>query len=407
MYFSIRKISFNLLIISVAFFVSFAHTSAFAVDIAGYFEAAVNAEYLDRTTLPRSERSKWIGSSKLRIDLESGGGENELEFTGNIIFIANHQDIFIDLGNYIPEDVHKQLQDEEIPTEVVIDQSRVYLDNAYVTWHHRSFQVRGGRQQLSWGPAYSFNPTDLFHRKDVIDPTYEKEGVTALRVDYRWGIGGQLTGIAVPGDNFDRSGYALRVGTHISKIGYDVAITLHQVQDETTISLEDEEFPVTNISQRRQAVGVDFSGGLFGLGVWLEGNYNMMSKENDFSRAVFGVDYTLQSGLNMMVEGLYNGRGTSVPPYTSEEWLASLYHGEPIGRTRILAGVRKGITGLTEVGMYVFGSEDGSVVLNPRIDISIAQNADLVLFGALTAGNNDGQFQPGIYSITTRVRVYF
>jgi hypothetical protein len=290
-----------------------------------------------------------------------------------------------------------------IPAVYEIERTRTYLDNAFISWDIGSARIRAGKQQLSWGPAYSFNPTDLFHRKNILDPTYEKEGVTALRFDYTWGVGGRLATIVAPQDGLDATGYALRLGTHISSIGYDVAVTLHQVSDSTGLNAVTL-FPVT---QRRRAAGLEFSGELLGLGVWMEGNYNSMELEQNFTRVAAGIDYTLEGGTYLMAEALYNGRAESGSPYPTHDWLANLLYGEPIGRWWILGGLRKDLSELAQGSMYVFTSPDGSAMLNPRFDVSIAQNADLVVFGGITVGKKDGVFPAGLYSMLARATVYF
>ncbi len=370
---------------------------ATAIDISGYYENTLMPEFSDRTS------ARLLDVSKLRLDFQAGGADNELEFKGNINFIAYHSNVSIDITPYLPQAVVDTLNSRDIPLEISFDANRIFLDNAYLTLRRNGFRIRAGRQQLTWGPAYSFNPTDLFHRKDMLDPSYEKEGVTALRGDYQSGIVNQVALIMVPSGSFDRSGYAIRIATYIEKIGYDVGITLHRVTDSTSLDTSEYE----PVKQRRRAIGLDFSGGLFGLGFWVEGNYNAMEIEDDFIRAVTGFDYTLTNGLYMIIEGLYDQRAEEEAPYSARDWMESIMFGEPLSRIRLLAGVRKDITGLVTGSLYWFGGTDGSMVLNPRIDASVAQNADLALFGMATFGKKEGQFHPGNYALTARISLFF
>ncbi len=145
---------------------------ATAIDISGYYENTLMPEFSDRT------QARLLDVSKLRLDFQAGGADNELEFKGNINFIAYHSDVSIDITPYLPQAVVDTLNSREIPLKISFDENRIFLDNGYLTWRRNGFRIRAGRQQLTWGPAYSFNPTDLFHRKDMLDPSYEKEGVT-------------------------------------------------------------------------------------------------------------------------------------------------------------------------------------------------------------------------------------
>ena len=253
------------------------------VEISGYYENTLQVEYGDETD------ELLLDTSKLRLDFEAGGGEDELLFTGNINGITRHTAAKLDVSSYLPETVAAELESVGIGTIWPFPKDRIYIDNAYLEWNTGGIRLRAGKQQLSWGPGYGFNPTDLFHRKDILDPTYEKEGVTAFRADYFRGIGGQFSVIGVPGDDWESGGYALRLGTHLEGIGYDIALTLHQVQD--TLTVDPVSFTVRK--QKRRAVGFETSGTALGLGVWFEGNYNHMESEDDFIRFITGIDYTL------------------------------------------------------------------------------------------------------------------
>ncbi|MFH0881962.1 MAG: hypothetical protein V2A56_03175 [bacterium] len=364
----------------------------------GYFEHTLQVDYAKR-----ANTETILDVSKLRLDIGAGGGEGMFEFRGNLNYIQYHTRVSYDITPYLPEDLVNTFRLAGLPTTFPLDESRFYLDNAFFAINKDHLRFRAGKQQLSWGTGYSFNPTDLFHKKTLVDPTYEKEGVTALRLDLRWGVGGQLTAIMAPAQTFDQSGYAIRLGTHADAISYDVAITAHRMVDSTKV----DPLAFSPLVQRREALGLEFSGPLLGLGFWFEGNYNWMEKEDDFLRAVSGLDYTLENGLYVMAEGMINMRGQWEPPYTVQDWLSYLVYGEPVGRGWVLAGISKDLTSLTSGALYVFSGYDGGVMINPRFSWSVAQNADAEFFGAVTTGPDDGAFPPGLYSGFARVTVYF
>lgn len=365
--------------------------------LSGYYENTFQADYQDEA------KETLLDASKLRIDIAAGGGEQELAFRGNVNVIQYHGPVTRDVTPYLPDDIVRLMRFVGAPTTVTYDASRIYLDNAWLTWEHAGFRFRAGKQQLMWGPGYSFNPTDLFHRKDIVDPTYEKEGVTAFRLDYRWGIGGNASLIAAPDDRLETTGFAALLGTHIAPIGYDISLTAHHVTDSTRVRLPS----LRPVLQTRDAAGLMLTGSLLGTGVWFEGNYNWMEREDDFIRAVAGIDYTLENGLYLMAEGFYNGRGEEEPPYTINAWLDNLLYGEPVGRGWLMLGTRYDLTMLSQVALYGFVTPDGSSLINPRLMVSIAQNADLVLFGAITTGNPEGAFPAGLYNFVARATVYF
>ena len=365
------------------------------VELGGYYENTFQGDYT------RELGEAIVNASKLRLDFSSGGHQNEVEFKGNINIVAYHGPLSFDVGPYLPDAVAASLGDST--TTIRFPKGRFYLDNAFLTWRKASCRLRAGKQQLSWGPGYSFNPTDLFHRKDMLDPSYEKEGVTALRFDHQWGVGNDIAVIAALNDNLVSSGYGLRIGSHIQAIGYDIALTLHQIEDSVSV----DPATLSNQKQLRRALGLEFSGEFLGLGIWFEGNYNWMENEDDFPRAVVGLDYTLRSGLYLVMEGLLNGRGEANAPYPVEDWLANIAYGEPVGRSWVLAGIKYDLFELLSGSIYTFSAPDGGFMVNPRLNYCLAQNADLTVFGAVTLGKDDSQFPPGLFSLVARATVYF
>jgi hypothetical protein len=367
-----------------------------SVDVSGYYENTSQIDYTGQTG------EQLLNSSKLRLDFSTSLSDG-FELVGNVNLIANVGALTRDLIAYLPDSVARELERLGVPATFELDRTRTFLDNAYLSWTKGPLRMRLGLQQLSWGPGYSYNPTDLFHRKNLLDPTYEKEGVAAIRLDYRWGVGGQASLIAAPSEDLESSGYALRIGTRLSSIGYDLALTGHYVDDSTRIDISD----FASTSRRRGAAGIEFSGELLGLGLWFEGNYNWMEVESNFTRLVVGADYTLNDGTYIMSEWLYNSRSEPLPAYPVEDWLSNLYFGEPVGSGWIMSGLRTDVSDLTLGSLYVFASPDGSLMLNPRVDISVAQNTDFVAFGGITMGREDGAFPSGLVSLLARLTVYF
>jgi hypothetical protein len=369
------------------------------LDLHGYFEhtlQGVVGRGVEKT------EAGLLDASKLRLDLASVSEEG-WGFRGNVNFVNRQGALEFDISPYVPSSVRRDLEEAGAPTTFHLENSRIWLDNAFLFWTKDGFRVRMGRQQLSWGSGYGYNPTDLFHIKDPLDPTYEKEGVGALRLDYRWGIGGESGLIVVPGKDARHSGLAVRLGTHLEQLGYDMVVTLHQVQDSTGL----DRTTLLPRHQQRRAVGFDVSGSVAGLGVWMEGNQNFMEEERDFLRIVVGLDYTAENGTYLMAEALFNGRAERRKPYPMEDWLSSLLSGEPVGPWWILTGARRDITALSSIELFLFSAPDGSFALNPRLEISVAQNAELTIYGGFTVGSEEGSFSPGLALGLARATIFF
>ena len=74
----------------------------------------------------------------------------------------------------------------------------MYLDNIYLRTSFQRFDFTIGKQPISLGTGYAWNPLDIFNRKDLIDPTYEQAGINALRMEIPVMDGGTLDIIIEP-----------------------------------------------------------------------------------------------------------------------------------------------------------------------------------------------------------------
>ena len=82
---------------------------------------------------------------------------------------------------------------------------QTFLDNAYVMIRMKYADLIVGKQQISLGTGYVWNPTDIFNIKDILDPTYEQPGHNAIRLDIPIGTKYNLTGIYSPDDTWKNS----------------------------------------------------------------------------------------------------------------------------------------------------------------------------------------------------------
>ena len=135
------------------------------VELTGYYENTLQADYTSETKV------QLLDASKVRLDFD-GFIADGLDVTGNVNFILSLGAIDRHLGPYLPSSVMDELEAAGVPGTFSLDRARLYVDNLFVTWTPGAMRIRAGKQQLSWGPGYSFNPTDLFHRKNLVDPTY-------------------------------------------------------------------------------------------------------------------------------------------------------------------------------------------------------------------------------------------
>ncbi|UCH10169.1 MAG: hypothetical protein JSU61_13370, partial [Fidelibacterota bacterium] len=141
----------------------------------GYYESEQDAASI-------SQRQYNYSYNKIRLDLLAhptevvvvGANLNVQRYSGQRRW---------NLLDFIPEHIRQS----EIPpflTEFPIAlPDTLYLDNVYIKINFRKFDLTAGKQQISLGTGYAWNPLDIFNLKQLLDPTYEQTGVNALRAE--------------------------------------------------------------------------------------------------------------------------------------------------------------------------------------------------------------------------------
>ena len=150
------------------------------LEVFGYFEPQLMLARINNETYQ-------LSSNKLRVDLQWKASEN-VAFGANFDYITYHGKTEWDILDYLPENIQ-----DEVPSTslfgydfnpyVIAFSERSFLDNAYVKLMFDHADVTVGKQQLSFGTGYVWNPTDVFNQKDITDPTYEQPGHNAVRLD--------------------------------------------------------------------------------------------------------------------------------------------------------------------------------------------------------------------------------
>ena len=380
--------------------------------------ASVNAQDLEfsghyeNQFFPQRLNGKWVlqDYNKLRIDLLAEVGER-VTFAGDFICRTFHGVRAVNALDLVPEDVVAQYAREtHTPVEMLrplfgletADEN--VLDNAYVTLYFKRATVRIGKQQLPWGTGYAWNPTDIFNAKDPMDPTYEKVGVNAFKLEAPFGREGMLTGILCVGDSWRTTTKALKAKGHFG--GFDLSVGFVEKAQE---GVNYDAFPAP-VSERRRLWGGDISGELLGMGVWAEVAYNTMAASVDFGQVLAGADHTFENGLYLIGEYYRNGLGkTHSQAYSFGDWMRLLSaDGENLGRDCLYLGEKYAVTELLDWSNYVIlNLNDRSGVFFPWFDYNLNDNTTLIFAGYFPFGGQDSEY--GAFGIggLARVRVYF
>jgi hypothetical protein len=373
------------------------------VDIFGYLESQMVGTRLQGSFY------QWY-TNKLRVDLKSSLSEH-ITFTANINYITHHGKTHWEILEFLSDGLTAEIPLEIKPYYVLRFSNETFLDNAYLKLSFKHFDLTLGKQQISLGTGYVWNPTDVFNVKDVLDPTYEQPGHNAVRVDVPLGALSSLTFLYSPEAAWRESGKMLRWRgclSHfdVSLVALEILWTFH---DYTRLDPETGMFP--ELPERRRLLGGSTAGEVLGLGVWAEFAYNWMERSRDFHELVVGANYTFDVQTFVMLEYYRNTLGkANAGGYDLNDWMR-FYAAEQkaIARDQLYLLVQHPATDLLEVGVQAAVClSDSSLALVPTLRYFLSDNVDVFAYFNINLGKEGSVFARSMgEGGLLRVRVYF
>jgi hypothetical protein len=373
------------------------------VEFFGYFEpqymgAVVKQDYLQ------------LFSNKLRLDLKWGPLDN-VTFAANINWITYHGKTEWNILDFLPESVGSGVPETLRSFYVFPFSDRMFLDNAYLKLAFKHFDLTLGKQQISLGTGYVWNPTDVFNIKDPLDPTYEQPGHNGLRLDVPIGTSYTLTALYAPGEEWKSSAKMIQlkgrlVSFDYTLIGVEKTWSFHDYTQFDVLS-----YRFLEVSGKRKMLGASTVGEIFGIGVWAEFAYNWMESAEDFYELVAGFDYTFDFQTYVMVEFYRNTLGKSDSrDYDLNDWMRLMSSEQKtIARDQMYALVRHPVTDLMGLGLSsVYNFSDGSFVLIPTLEYSLSDSVDIFAYFNINFGKEGTNFAKDLGSGgMIRARIYF
>jgi hypothetical protein len=279
-------------------------------------------------------------------------------------------------------------------------ENEIYLDNAYVTAHLKGLRLRLGKQQIRFGSGYLWNPSDPFNIKDLLDPSYEKVGVTCLRIQLFLPNEGLVEFYALPEPDFadfhlEDTALAFRVRKALGR--WVFASTYVYTQDLAVIGADG-----SMLRSGRHLLGFEVTGEIGGVGVWGEAAFNKMDRASwdglarigrpVWFEALGGLSYTFRGGTTIMAEYLYNGRGAAHSgDYSLWQWLSYLDQTiRVLGSHYASATIQVPTDSIHTTWSLttILNVSDRSFVLNPWIRFNWNQYLALMIYGAFTWGGD-------------------
>ncbi len=375
------------------------------VDIFGYFESQFVGADVQNSFIQ-------LYSNKLRVDLESRPSES-IKFGANFDYITYHGKTRWHILDYLPENVTAVVPEIARPFYVLSFDNRHFLDNAYVRLSLKYMDITVGKQQISPGTGYAWNPTDVFNTKDLLDPTYEQPGHNAVRLDVPIGSRYTFTTLYAPGDTWKESDKLIEFKGRISHFDYHLIAVekTWRFHDYTQFNQDFMNPGFWGQPEKRRMLGFSTAGELFGLGLWSEFGYNWMEETDAFYELVVGSDYTFDSGTYIMTEYYRNTLGkTNKQDYTLNDWMRFLAQEQKaIARDHVYCLVQHPAMDVMTLGFStIFSITDGSLALLPMMQYSPFQNIEILVYINLYLGEENAVFNKNMGNGgLIRVRVYF
>lgn len=370
--------------------------SILAADMFGYYEG----QYFGFTL---NDELSQVQSNKLRLDLEQYPSE-KVKFGANINFVNHNGTMVFNVLDYLPPEVTAEVAPDDWDDYQFAYSDTIFLDNAFLRMSFNRFDITAGRQQISYGTGYAFNPTDVFNVKDALDPTYEQPGQNGIRFDVPISNRYGLTGVYSPGDDWDSTIKMLRLKGGLGHFDFSLTGAMLEWTENDYLNFE-------AVSTKRAMAGFDFAGELLGVGVWFEGAYNALEDGDDYNEIAAGLDYTFESGFYTMTEYYFNGLGKEdSEDYVFNDWMRYLA-GElrSLGQHNLFIYGDYPVSDFMRLGSSVIlSASDNSFALVPQLTYSIFQDVDLTVFGNIYGGETGGAFsEDSGTGGMARVRVYF
>ncbi len=275
-------------------------------------------------------------------------------------------------------------------------QSRFYLQNAFLRVRKGIAEFQVGRQQVGWGTGYAFNPSNVFQHKSMFDPTYELDGVDALRLRIFPASLWELDMLWLPPDDTFGSRYGVRLHGNIG--GWDISFGRVHFQRILAIPFDPPPPTLVALNETVDAFIGDFSGEISSVGV-----HGEFLKRDTASVALVGMDYTLSDGLTrILIEYLRNKdiiRFTNSSMDTIARYINFLTgNALSVGENELFVDLSRTM-GFHSVELAaILNLDDGSGIIMPRLNLSLSDNASLILSPSVSFGKGEfASFPDGFF----------
>lgn len=376
-------------------------TTLFAgVDWFGYYEGEADFGKL-------SGKSMYFGYNKLRLDMDTSPSDN-IRISADIIYKQFNGQTELNFMDFINQKYWPVFPTEDgmgldtLSNMPYCFSDTLFIDNMFLEFHHKLFDITLGKQQISPGVGYAWNPTDIFNQKDIMDPTYEQTGISAVKLSIPLAGRITLSGILQPKQSWDETVqyYQLKTGFGL----YDLSLLYSRSQYSqsglfgTTI-------------QSHDLYGFNLEGELFGLGIRSEVAAHRLDYNSDDLQYeyIVGADYTFKNSLYFLTEFYHSDLGAKTDQTAFDDYLI-YFAGErkSLNQNYLFALAMYPLGDLLDVSIFgIANLDDKSAVIAPQLIYRIFQDVELSILGSWFVGDSTDEFGFQEYGARVRLRAYF
>jgi hypothetical protein len=395
------------------------------VDWYGYFESQADGAVLQNESI-------LYGYHKLRVDMEANPGEN-VRIGVNVNAKHMWGKTTFNLLEYLPEGLlTPPTQDSasaypaKFPYTI---QDTFYLDNMFLQLYGNKFKLILGKQQISPGTGYVWNPTDIFNVKDIMDPAYEQSGVTAIGLDF-YPMAGNSVFLAVqPKEDIDHTTWYARIRQSTAALDLSLNIAQYAWTESGIFGFT---FIPWERTYKRFMTGAAFSADIAGIGLHGEYAYNRLTHLNftynrqleilltpehvsryqsgkHYIEYLIGADYTFENSLYILTEYFHSDFGKNKDDLIFNDFLQYLSGTtRSINRDYLFFQAMYPVTDLiTSTAFLISNLNDMSTVFNFQVSITLGNNVETDLLGSWFMGDDDTEFGAQKAAGRLRLKVYF
>lgn len=344
----------------------------------------------------------------LRLDMDATLSKN-IVLKSDVVARLFAGDTEFAMDEVVPPDTVQRALQQDNRLAAFLDapyafENRYWLDNAYVKLPIGDFLLTLGKQPLGQGAGYVWNPTDVFTQKELLDPTYQQEGIIAARLGVPMGKGSLDMVLASPDDglqhwvgggrltfnlgSFQFSGTSWYTRTKLA----DVENAVDAMEMAVMMGQSPEDALPTS-TRKRVLFGGDMVVDIEGVRLWGEGAYNYLPSGIDWVEAEGGLEYYFSFETHLMVEYFYYGRGPlqQSGSYSLNSWMNTLEGNyKMLGRHFAFESIEHPVADYWSVALSSFqGFSDGSAIVEADVKWDFAADAQLWLMAAKGFGGRE------------------